>query len=73
MTERKAGHLTLLAIAVTFALAAAISLLPYGSVYKANLLGWHTVCPFAPASTVIAVVLAALALMARRLWFGAQP
>jgi hypothetical protein len=69
MTERRAGHLTLLLTAVTFAVAAVVTILPYGSVYKTNLLGHQTVCPFAPASTAIAILVAGFLLMAHTLCF----
>jgi hypothetical protein len=61
----------LLASAVLLAVLAAVTLLPYSSPMISDL-GYHTLCPFAPWSTVTLLVLAGLAWVVRR-HINAQP
>lgn len=69
MLIRKTGHLTLLIIAMLFLIAAAMTLVPNGDAYKANLMGGFTICPFTPVSTGIALLIAALCMIVRRKYF----
>jgi ABC-type nickel/cobalt efflux system permease component RcnA len=69
MIERKAGHITLLILSLVFVGAAIITVMPLEVVYKVNLLGTKTVCPFAPGSTIACVILAALTLFLRQQFF----
>jgi hypothetical protein len=69
MLIRKTGHLTLLSAAMLFLIAAAMTLVPNADAYKANLMGGRTICPFTPASTGIALLIAALCLIVRRKFF----
>lgn len=50
---RRPGHLTLLVLAVWLAVSAAVTVMPLDAVYKDNILGLRTVCPFAPVSTML--------------------
>jgi hypothetical protein len=50
---RRAGHLTLLVLAAWLAVSAVVTVMPLDAVYKDNILGLRTVCPFAPISTML--------------------
>lgn len=50
------------AVPVLFGILAVLTLLPNKAASKVNLFGYQSICTFAPASTIILVVLAAAGL-----------
>lgn len=69
MRTLKMGHATLIVIALLFAAGALMTLVPNADAYKPNLVGDRTICPFAPASSAIGVLVAAGCLLVRRKLF----
>lgn len=52
------AYRALLGLSILFALAALATLLPYPAAAKPNVLGYRSLCPFAPAATAVCCLLA---------------
>ena len=55
------AYSALIGLSVLFALAAVLTLLPWPSARWPNILGYKSICPFAPGATFACALLAALA------------
>ena len=69
MRQRKPGYSILLALTVLLTLAAAVTLIPNPSASKASLLGYRSVCSFAPVAPLILLVMAGLVCVVRKRLF----
>lgn len=69
--SRKSLSFLLLAVAIVLAALGVATLLPYSSALQSDL-GYYTLCPFAPWSTLTLLVLAGLSWLVRR-HINAQP
>lgn len=69
--SRQAQSTLLLAIAIVFAALAAATLLPHSSSMISDL-GYYTLCPFAPWSTLALLLLAGVSWVLRR-YVQSQP
>jgi hypothetical protein len=68
-TKTKA-YIAFLVLSSIFALAAAATLLPWPSARWANILGYKSLCPFAPISTMLCAILALITCTIRAHLFG---
>lgn len=55
----------MLVLTILLTLAALSTLIPHAAASKANLLGYKSLCPNAPASTVVVLVLVAFTCLVR--------
>ena len=63
--ERK-NSAALLVLAIASVLAAILTLIPHSSAPEPSILGYKALCPFAPVSTLLCLVLAGVACVTRR-------
>ena len=66
MKKKKKGYGILLVFAIIFTLATISSLVPQASASKPCMLGYYAHCTFTPISTIICLLLAALACVIRK-------
>ncbi len=66
MAEKKKGYGLVLLLTVLVTLSGLVTLLPYASASKANLLGYKSLCSNAPISTLVCFVVAAVLCIVRK-------
>jgi hypothetical protein len=62
--KKKPGYYTLLTLAILWALGALVTIVPISYAYKDCLLGYKAHCTLTPVSTVLCIVIAAIAYVA---------
>jgi uncharacterized protein with FMN-binding domain len=66
MNERQpAAYYVLIGLSITFSVLAVVTLLPHPSASKPNVLGYRSVCTFAPAATALCGLLAGITCIIR--------
>ncbi len=64
--DKQAGHTILAVLAGVSVLAALLTVIPHSSVGELCKLGYKALCPFAPISTLLCLVLASTACVMRK-------
>ena len=71
MRQKKPGYRALLALTVLLTLAALVTVMPNAAASKPSLLGYKSICSFAPVATVVLLIAAGLVCVIRRRLFTA--
>ena len=71
--KKKPGYYTLLTLAILWALGALVTIVPISYAYKDCLLGYKAHCTLTPVSTVLCIIIAAIAYVTGQRLFTEVP